>query len=46
MTRDLEEQPQQWQALAAQAPGDVSLLRILDVVAWNLGADSPAPTTP
>ncbi|GAA2786760.1 hypothetical protein GCM10010521_75570 [Streptomyces rameus] len=46
MTRDLEEQPEQWEALASQAPGDVSRLRILDVVAWKLGADSPAPTTP
>ncbi|MFF2937067.1 DUF6308 family protein [Streptomyces mirabilis] len=46
MTRDIEEQPEQWEAMAAQAPDDVSLLRILDVVAWNLGLDSPAPTTP
>ncbi|MFF2205260.1 DUF6308 family protein [Streptomyces sp. NPDC058145] len=46
MAQDLEEQPEQWKALAAQAPNDVSLLRILDVVAWNLGADSPGSTTP
>ncbi|MEU7305391.1 DUF6308 family protein [Streptomyces sp. NPDC007206] len=46
MTRDLEEQPEQWKVLAAQASNDVSLLRILDVVAWNLGAGSPGPTTP
>ncbi|MGW1539064.1 DUF6308 family protein [Streptomyces sp. NPDC002309] len=41
MSQDLEEQPEQWEALASQAPDGVSLLRILDVVAWNLGACPP-----
>ncbi|MGW2795962.1 DUF6308 family protein [Streptomyces sp. NPDC001269] len=34
---DLDGQPEAWQALRIEAPDSVPLLRILDVVAWNLG---------
>ncbi|MFJ1551949.1 DUF6308 family protein [Streptomyces sp. NPDC088246] len=37
MASDLESQPAQWKALAAAAPVDVTLLRVLDVVAWHFG---------
>jgi hypothetical protein len=37
MVRDLDSQPDRWKVLAELVPGDVSLLRILDVVAWRLG---------
>jgi hypothetical protein len=37
MAEDLDSQPAQWKALTSAAPNDVLLLRILDVVAWNLG---------
>ncbi|MFG2560058.1 DUF6308 family protein [Streptomyces sp. NPDC048496] len=39
MVADLDSQPQQWKVIAVNAPEDVSLLRVLDVVAWNLGRD-------
>ncbi|OKJ09227.1 DUF6308 family protein [Kitasatospora sp. CB01950] len=35
VAEDLESQPEQWRTIAAAAPEDVSLLRVLDVVAWN-----------
>ncbi|GAA3377905.1 hypothetical protein GCM10020367_55420 [Streptomyces sannanensis] len=34
---DLESRRDEWKALAAEAPEGVSPLRILEVVAWNLG---------
>ncbi|MGW1670629.1 DUF6308 family protein [Streptomyces sp. NPDC002324] len=37
VARDLDGQPDAWKALLSWAPHDVSVLRILDVVAWNLG---------
>ena len=37
MAKDIDSQPEQWKSLASVAPDDVTLLRILDVVAWNLG---------
>jgi hypothetical protein len=44
---DLNEQPDTWKTLMGYAPEDVSVLRVVDVVAWNLGAGSgvhtPAP---
>ena len=42
MAEDLGSQPQQWRTLASAAPEDVTLLRILDVVAWNLGKHGQA----
>ncbi|MFJ4513051.1 DUF6308 family protein [Streptomyces sp. NPDC088816] len=38
IARDLADQPDQWKHLKAVAPADVSLLRVFDVVAWELGA--------
>ncbi|WP_393077331.1 DUF6308 family protein [Streptomyces sp. LN704] len=38
IAHDLADQPDQWQYLTTVAPGDVSLLRVFDVVAWELGA--------
>ncbi|MFE6865895.1 DUF6308 family protein [Kitasatospora sp. NPDC057692] len=37
MAKDIDSQSEQWMTLASVAPDDVSLLRILDVLAWNLG---------
>lgn len=37
MAHDLNEQPDPWKTLTGAAPDDVSILRVLDVVAWNLG---------
>ncbi|MFF4690489.1 DUF6308 family protein [Streptomyces sp. NPDC001307] len=37
VARDLDEQPDTWKTLMRCAPDDVSVLRVLDVVAWNLG---------
>nr|BFD84257.1 hypothetical protein StreXyl84_36580 [Streptomyces sp. Xyl84] len=37
MARDLVEQPGTWKMLTECAPNDVSVLRVLDVIAWNLG---------
>ncbi|MYQ77596.1 MULTISPECIES: DUF6308 family protein [unclassified Streptomyces] len=37
MAHDLDDQPDTWKALKECAPDDVSTLRVLDVVAWNLG---------
>ncbi|MBQ0911014.1 DUF6308 family protein [Streptomyces sp. RM99] len=39
MARDLDEQPDTWKTLMGCAPDGVSVLRVLDVVAWNLGGD-------
>jgi hypothetical protein len=47
MARDLDEQPDTWKTLMECAPDDVSVLRVLDVVAWNLvgksGVYTPEP---
>ncbi|MFB7596748.1 DUF6308 family protein [Streptomyces sp. NPDC056160] len=37
VARDLDEQPETWKTLMRCAPDDMSVLRVLDVVAWNLG---------
>ncbi|MBP5905798.1 hypothetical protein F3K40_08440 [Streptomyces sp. LBUM 1478] len=37
MVDDINRQPDLWTALVSQAPDGTSLLRVLDVVAWNLG---------
>ncbi|MFF7473683.1 DUF6308 family protein [Streptomyces sp. NPDC008092] len=37
MARDLDEQPDTWKTLMGCVPDDVSVLRVLDVVAWNRG---------
>lgn len=42
MAEDLNSQPTQWEALTSAVPSDVTLLRILDVVAWNLGKPASA----
>ena len=39
MARDLTEQAEDWERLHALVPAGVSPLRVLDVVAWNLGRD-------
>ncbi|MER7805422.1 DUF6308 family protein [Streptomyces parvulus] len=39
MARDLDEQPDTWKTLMGCAPHGGSVLRVLDVVAWNLGGD-------
>ncbi|WP_418960365.1 DUF6308 family protein [Streptomyces tritici] len=38
VARDLNEQPETWKTLRGCVPDDVSVLRVLDVVAWNLGS--------
>lgn len=47
VARDLDEQPDTWKTLMGCVPDDVSVLRVLDVVAWNLGGGvgphSPEP---
>lgn len=40
IVHDLDTQRDAWEALAAQAPADLSLLRVFDVVAWNCGRHS------
>lgn len=37
VARDLDEQPDVWRELAEAVPGNVAVLRVLDVVAWRLG---------
>ncbi|MGW8635245.1 DUF6308 family protein [Streptomyces sp. NPDC055793] len=44
VARDLDEQPDTWKALMKCAPDDVSLLRVLDVVAWNRGGGTETRT--
>ncbi|MFJ9889494.1 DUF6308 family protein [Streptomyces sp. NPDC091287] len=39
MVDDIVRQPNHWAALKAEAPEGTSLLRVVDVVAWNLGTD-------
>ncbi|MEU5823691.1 DUF6308 family protein [Streptomyces sp. NPDC047803] len=42
MARDLDDQPDTWKVLKESVPDDVSVLRVLDVVAWSLGrGDAP-----
>lgn len=40
MVDDLDSRPDEWAAVAKEAPADVPLLRVLDVVAWTRGASA------